>query len=600
ANVISQFYHSTASPLIYQATTDSEGTFSFTNLPVGMYKLSVDTYEGYITGDWSQFAKYGVETPTNLTQYIDQDIHNYIIRLSPCWKVKGTVRDPYKKALPDVPIHLRLVYTPSVRGDFMGSRQFDRSTVTDESGNYGIFGDYMVRGKDAYAGVQAIHKWYGRKSHKFIPEPGKTYEIDFSFNQKPNLKGKVFDPNRNPIHQARVVIYTTNKGFNSDKISSHGDAYTNKQGEYRIHAKEGDYFLDVRARGYVMKPEDESTMIHIQTERVKTKNLVMDYGSNLIGGTVQTSDGEPLEDVSIYIEHYNDQRNITISTNTLDPVSQTDRHGEFSYDLTGLKLRPILSPKYKLAAVPPKNSGYETAYLDNIQAGDTSIHIILEVKEDKSGTIYGRVLSANELPVRQFDLLLKPSLSSFFDSDNKDHFQFRWHSYFAGDGTFCLKSIPSDFSPFTIVAMSEDHGLTISNEFSLMPNQVQRDLVVQFTQKTQVTGRVVFQNNSEPLPGAEITFQFFDDPIEQHQVYTRKMVRGLQFWNYSPDQSHVIPFLPHASTNENGKFIVNNLPSKTLMMTIRKKRYRTAMHIVDCSKSSHLELGTIPMKLNRR
>lgn len=586
-----------------QCITNEFGKFSFNDLPVGMYTIHVDELPGYLSGNHSEYQWYGTSSPRTISQYVERDIDNLILYLSPSWFIQGTVFGSDNRPLPETELQMEIVYHPSVRGEGAGRKAIGKTVLSQENGAYEIEGNFHVDHNDSSVVILASHPDYRPSSSDSIkPAPGTIYQdIDFYLkgNKEPNLRGNIVDTDGNPVANATVVLWDTMQQRGQEITDILTTIQSDHEGKYSGYVEQyGSHYCVAQAKGYTGIIEPGKDQVEIKKDTITTKDFVLKTANLTISGYVVDSFENPLSDVEIYVSRYEKARRaIDLYDGILCDTTGSD--GAFQCDLTGIS-GYATNPVYKITALPRNNSPYAKAVKTNVEEGESNLKIVMDKKSDLFADIYGFVIDSQNQPVSEFDAILLPSFNKIFERGGST--QHLWQHFYSSNGQFHFEDVIPENSPYRVTVKDNNNQFSISQPIHLIEGQVVRDVVIQIRDGIDITGKIIDQSTNQPVSGVQISFQIMTDTFQQNNVFhDRGTSRLLLLGHFAPEQSRIIPRLPEGKTSENGEFSINNVPNFPLWALFQCSGYRPLIQPVIPTNRKELNLGVLYIEsANRR
>ena len=213
-------------------------------------------------------------------------------------------------------------------------------------------------------------------------EGGQTYvkedvaagsdRIDFIFEECATIKGKVIDVENKPVSAFDVAFSEGIKDTIDGNIMSRYRPMNNPKGEFILsNIPQGDATLFVRAVGYSQQIQP----IHnVQSGETANNIIVKLEQGNVIDGTVQNINDEPLPETRIYLGMLPEQE---MRTHTA--ITTTDKQGRFRVNVMPSKTQVL--------------SAFHTAYAPNsieIAANVSKVHNV-KIVLTPGGIIEGKV-----------------------------------------------------------------------------------------------------------------------------------------------------------------------------------------------------------------
>ncbi len=585
--------------------SDGQGDFQLHGLPVGRYTIYAERIKGYISGKEPSAAFYGAEQPSQLSQFVDEDIEDFRLYLDPAYKIHGTVYDPNQKPMSDILLKLSLSYHAENRNASGGGNH--RTSVqcySDEEGKFTMEVPFHIVDSFTNVYVTAFAKDYYQKSSGSIQleKEKKDYYTEIIFELKNNIKGKIEDEKGNPIVDAEVILFTVDKKpFYTDKlemkdqIDMKGYTRSDKNGEYATYCSPGTWKIGVLADGYRMQ-EDLDTTVEILENQTTTKNFVLIDEEAQIRGKVLSLENEPIADVDMYIIESiensiaaprEDEKVYSFDLRGLRHatlVDTTNQEGEFGFD-TPRSIQSELTRMYKIIAVPGSERIYGPEVVSNVRAGD---QVTIQLDYDKRGSIRGRVLDVFGQPLRQFDLIVISSFDSIFTYGHVPNYH--WHYFSSPNGDFLLKDIEPEYSPIHLAVKNEEWGLALSEPIVMHEQDSIQDVVIQYENPITLSGQVIDSASKEPIHEAKVKLNFMTDPDYKEKLYS---TRFGYLGHFAPHQGRILNFFPEAKTDEEGRFRLQDVPNEPLWLSIHIRRYNPKIIPIYPTKNQSIQLGEI-------
>jgi hypothetical protein len=270
------------------ATTNTDGTASFRNLPNGTYTVLAGV------GSLAYIPRYlGDTTDPAAARQIALNGHDQTLSDTVSLRTGGRAQGTVASA-----------GTP-LEGAFVTLYQTDgtawKSTLTDASGAYDIGGIPAGQLVLSASKLPQYAERYWQNAETFAGATPVTWTatetqtVDLTLLPKGRISGKVLLADGAAPYQIVVVVYDTS--YNEITYT-----YADGEGDYHLYVPAGDYIVSAgEGSNYVVNYSDQLTVS--ATAAAENVDFFLDHGG-IIAGTVLEADGSPVS--GAYVDFYVD------------------------------------------------------------------------------------------------------------------------------------------------------------------------------------------------------------------------------------------------------------------------------------------------------
>ncbi len=306
-------------------TTDEQGNFQVSGLPVGEFALSLNLHKTpYRVGKVIPYQKVSITRP-------DQEIKGVDFTVDPAGIVWGYVTTPKKEPVKGTDI--LLCTSQSVVSQALTSLVKQAPPLHDSSEEDGYYELVGVPLNEEYRLYATSEGHSPQLADPFILTPAnRSVRIDVYMFSGTNVYGRVVDSRRKPIQGAQVICLPSYKqlltpmqnaqAFRDTRSDTDGN-FTIKElppGNYQVFAQKERY--KIATSGEPIYPNGYSDI-----NGLEIMLYPVDEGTHSIYGTVVNSAGQPMDSVKIAVEGMGIE-----SLQGIDRNATTGSDGKFRID----------------------------------------------------------------------------------------------------------------------------------------------------------------------------------------------------------------------------------------------------------------------------
>ncbi|MEN6460944.1 MAG: carboxypeptidase-like regulatory domain-containing protein, partial [Syntrophomonas sp.] len=422
ANNIRVNVHSKDYSIYESAYTDATGCYTISDLPSGIYIVTVDT-DGWVKEDY----------PSNVNVTAPENTGNINFSLEKGGSISGQVLDENGQALQNIWISAHTL-------DY----DFYDSISTTATGHYTI---PNLPSKTYEVTVNA-DKWVSQDYPSYINVTvlQETGNVNFNLEKGGSISGQVLDGNGQPVNHAWV------EAENSD-YSIYESSDTDEEGHYVIpNLPGGLYKIRVDAEGWANKVYADNISVTALSHTAST-NLVLEPGGS-ISGRVVDSQGVPVNNISMWANSENGE-----SWN----AAETNANGEYT-------ISDLASGVYDVEVDEEDGNGFARIYKSDISVSVSNDTPNINFNLVPAGSISGRIVNSQGNPILDGWVWAESTASGSYNGAHTD-----------ANGDYCITNLAS--GSYEVTARAEgwqrqqyagNVNVTASNETPNINHTLQR------------------------------------------------------------------------------------------------------------------------------